>query len=148
MTIHKMTRPYLYGAYGSNLNVEQMQWRCPDAVAEDVVLLPDYKLIFRGVADCIESQGSNAPLGLWRITPTCEAALDIYEGYPRLYTKKFIRLAGVSEKIMIYVMNNADHVAPPSAGYLRTLVHGYRDFRFDPDYLREAVKHSYINETA
>ena len=31
-----------YLAYGSNLNVAQMQFRCPDAVVAGTAVIPDY----------------------------------------------------------------------------------------------------------
>lgn len=38
----------LYLAYGSNLNLAQMRYRCPDARVVGYTYLPDRKLAFRG----------------------------------------------------------------------------------------------------
>lgn len=38
----------LYVAYGSNLNVEQMKYRCPTAKVYGMGILKDYKLLFKG----------------------------------------------------------------------------------------------------
>lgn len=38
----------LYLAYGSNLNLEQMAYRCPTAKPVGQVVLKDYQLLFRG----------------------------------------------------------------------------------------------------
>ena len=38
----------LYFAYGSNINLEQMEHRCPDAQLVGPVTLQNYELQFRG----------------------------------------------------------------------------------------------------
>ncbi len=38
----------LYFAYGSNINLEQMEYRCPAAKAVGPVILENYELLFRG----------------------------------------------------------------------------------------------------
>lgn len=38
----------LYLAYGSNLNLAQMRYRCPTAKVVGYTYLPDRKLVFRG----------------------------------------------------------------------------------------------------
>ena len=47
----------LYFAYGSNLNLTQMANRCPQAKQLGSAYLPNWRLVFRGVAD-IEGTGS------------------------------------------------------------------------------------------
>ena len=64
-------KPYLYAAYGSNLHEKQMLARCPRAERVSVIMLPDYRLVFRGVADVEECEGSEVPVGLWSITGHC-----------------------------------------------------------------------------
>lgn len=83
----------LYFAYGSNINLEQMEYRCPAAKAVGPVILENYELLFRGntrgngVATIAPREGSKVHGLLWWITPACEQSLDFYEGYPRLYEK-------------------------------------------------------------
>lgn len=141
---------YLYGAYGSNLNIEQMQMRCPLAEPVGTMVLHGWELKFRGVADIEASKSGAVPLGLWRITERCEQALDIYEGYPRLYTKETIGVKGIKDelgtsKVMLYMMNS-DSVYPPSMPYLDTILKGYNDFGLPEDYLKNALKDSYARE--
>ena len=38
----------LYLAYGSNLSLEQMAYRCPHAYPVGTATLPDYQLLFKG----------------------------------------------------------------------------------------------------
>ena len=137
---------YYYGAYGSNLNKEQMQRRCPNAIAIGAFDLIGQKLTFRGVADIEKSRGCSIQLGIWQITKRCEIALDIYEGFPNFYTKMFVPHHTFGQ-IMIYTMQNKATICPPSNGYLDSISQGYKYFELDPSSLKEAVKDSYLRQT-
>ena len=41
----------LYFAYGSNINLDQMAHRCPDATPVGPVMLENYELLFRGMTN-------------------------------------------------------------------------------------------------
>ena len=135
-----MKRRKLYIAYGSNMNKEQMKKRCPNAIPVGTAILENYKLEFRGVANIIKSQGSQVPIALWEITDECEIALDRYEGYPRLYGKKYIMLDvnGKRRKGMVYVMN-LKGIAMPNMTYFHTIKQGYKDFKIDDSALKKAL---------
>ena len=77
-----------YFAYGANTNNENMKYRCPLAINLGKLILPDYRLVFRGVADIEPYAGSSVQGVLWEITEDCEKSLDVYEGYPHLYRKE------------------------------------------------------------
>ena len=70
-----------YIAYGSNLNVRQMRWRCPDARIIGTAELKDQRLIFKGsktgsflsVEPCL---GSTVPVAVWEVSPQDELALE------------------------------------------------------------------------
>ncbi len=128
----------IYMAYGSNLNKEQMSIRCPDAEVMGRFLMPDHRLVFKGVADMIPAVGHECPVALWRITDACEEALDIYEGFPKLYRKEYWTHED-GKMFMAYVMNR-DGLAPPPPHYLDCIRDGYQDFGLDAAYLNEAVK--------
>ena len=116
-------------SYGSNLCRGQMARRCPKAEALGRLTLPDWRLVFRGVADCIAAPGAVCYGGLWRITPDCERALDRYEGVARgIYRKQYVRLESRPEdEVLIYCMNSTG-IFPPSEDYLASITGGYRDF--------------------
>ena len=82
----------LYFAYGSNINLEQMDYRCPDATVVGPVVLENYELLFRrgGFATIEPKKGERVHGLLWSITPECERSLDLYEGYPRFYDKQTV----------------------------------------------------------
>lgn len=141
----------VYFAYGSNLHREQMAKRCPDAVPLGRLKLPGWKLVFRGVADCIPDDEDDAVCygAVWRITPSDEQALDIYEGVRGgLYEKVYIPIKETPHgetEMLIYCMNSTG-IFPPSVSYLRTIEQGYRDFRMPKaarDLLAAAVREAW-----
>ena len=111
----------IYIAYGSNLNKEQMSFRCPNAKPLGKMYLPDYKLVFRGVADIIKKEGEFVPVGIWKVTDDCVKALDRYEGAPRLYQRVDIGMG------FTYMMRHKDY-AVPSDRYFESIRTGYQDF--------------------
>ncbi len=76
----------LYIAYGSNLNLQQMAFRCPTAKVIGASKIKDYELLFRGgrrgsVATVEPLKGSHVPVLLWELKEKDLQALDRYEGY-------------------------------------------------------------------
>ena len=136
----------LYIAYGSNMNVEQMSRRCPNAKPIGKMVLKNYKLVFKGVADIEKSESAEVPVVVWEITKECEKALDIYEGYPRLYRKEYVQIEinGKIELAMVYVMNYAKG-AKPSEYYYNVIKQGYKDFGIETEPLEMALAESQAN---
>ena len=132
-----------YIAYGSNMNIEQMSRRCPDAKIIGKTVLKNYKLVFKGVADIEKSESEEVPVVVWEITKECEKALDIYEGYPRLYRKEYVQIEidGKTELAMVYVMNYSKG-AKPSEYYYNVIKQGYKDFDINTTPLEKALKES------
>lgn len=137
----------IYAAYGSNINLEQMLHRCPGAKVIGTGEVVNYKFTFRGkgngVANIEKSKKGTVPIVIWEITARCENALDIYEGYPRLYVKRDIEVVtenGVVEA-MAYVMRKQYERLPakPSQYYLDIISEGYVDNGIPLRTLNEAV---------
>ena len=148
-----MKRYYL--AYGSNLNIAQMQFRCPDAVVVGTAVIPDYELLFKGSLTgaylTIEpKQGSQVPVGAWEVSLADELKLDRYEGFPSFYYKKEIRIpvkdirTGKTKlhDAFVYIMHEDKKLGIPTDMYVRTCLDGYKDFGFNPDFLLEAYDKS------
>ena len=122
----------LYFAYGSNLDLEQMAQRCPDAEIVGPVRLENYELRFRGIgfATVAPKKGSTVHGLVWKITPNCEQSLDRYEGYPRHYTKETVTVkdaAGAEIPVMVYIMAEpyCRQPALPSPYYYRVIQRGF-----------------------
>lgn len=142
----------LYAAYGSNLCIEQMGYRCPTARIVDTTWLKDHKLVFQGHtygahANVIPSKGDSVPLAIWEVTPEDEKALDRYEGVKGgYYTREFVtvEVLGKKQKVLIYIMTPHDYGIPTDM-YLGTIAQGYEDFGLPAAYLNEAVIHANEN---
>ena len=141
----------LYLAYGSNLNLQQMAYRCPTARVVATTYLEHYKLTFRGhngnaVATVEPSENDRVPVMIWEIFDKDEQSLDIYEGYPRLYRKEYVNVKINNRKtqVMMYVMNLGRPLGKPSAYYYSTILQGYRTAHFDPTYLKDGVMRSVV----
>ena len=143
----------IYAAYGSNLNFDQMFKRCPKATPIDIGILKDYRLTFRGsgrgVANIEKHNGGRVPVLLWNITENCEIALDIYEGYPRLYDKcevEVSKMSGEIVKAFVYVMDKkyTDLPAQPTKYYKDIILQGYIDNNFPIETLRAALSENLL----
>ena len=89
----------MYFAYGSNMNLDQMAYRCPAAEAVCTAKLEGYELFFagrpgNGVASIRPKQGGTVVGVLWKLTEACEKSLDHYEAFPALYGKETVRVRG------------------------------------------------------
>lgn len=137
----------LYVAYGSNLHLEQMRFRCPDAEIFGSGVLKNYSLTFwgnargNGVATVLPGGGADVPVGLFTISAADEKNLDRYEGYPHLYRKEDIEVLmddGSTVTGMIYLMNQGKPTKP-SYYYYNVIASGYNSFGFDKKILQAAA---------
>lgn len=146
-------KKYYYLAYGSNLNLEEMSRRCPNAKPIGTVLLQDYHLVYKGVGDgyaylTIERQNDSfVPLGLFEVTKSDIKQLDHYEGYPLLYEKRIIPILIDDKKVdaLIYIMKEEYDYHLPCLSYIKTCKDGYTDFSFDHIYLETALQETKDN---
>lgn len=136
----------LYIAYGSNLHKGRMKARCPGATAIGPTVLPNTRLVFRGFADVEPCEGAETHVGIWHITPTCERALDRYEGVSSgHYRKEYLPIritrdgAETVEQALVYVMNSHGYY-PPDDGYYGCIKDGYKDFGLPAKALKDAEK--------
>ena len=128
-----------YIAYGSNLNFKIMRSRCPRAKPVfylngiRVNKLFRWRLVFNRYANIIKDNKSFVPIGLWKITKHCEKELDIYENFPILYSKIYLKYNSI--KTMTYIMNS-NKILKPSSTYMKLIYQGYKDFNLDLSYLK------------
>lgn len=139
----------LYVAYGSNLNIRQMKYRCPTAKLYGTGTLEDYELQFKGqpngaFATISPKEGASVPVAVWEIQPQDELSLDRYEGYPSHYFKQDVpvQLDGEEVPAMVYIMNLKMKFGRPSPYYYQTVMEGYHDCELDTDVLNQAVRDS------
>lgn len=137
-----------YIAYGSNLNLDNFLKRCPSAKILGKTFLQDMALVFKGDGEelaylTLENNiGSTIPVGIFEITYFDSLRLDKFEGYPILYSKKWISLDlnGRTINALTYVMNPNFNYHLPSLNYFKSCLIGYDYFGFDRKFLIAAVK--------
>ena len=137
--------PKYYLAYGSNLNIKQMAYRCPTARPVGTAVIKGYELLFKGsktgaYLTIEKAENSSVPVAVWEVTDDDEKRLDTYEGFPNFYYKTEMEVTVNSRKVkaFVYIMHEDRKLAIPSSAYVRTCVQGYRDFDFELKYLRLA----------
>ncbi|MBR3457882.1 MAG: gamma-glutamylcyclotransferase, partial [Selenomonadaceae bacterium] len=145
----------IYIAYGSNMDVEQMAHRCPEARLWGTGLLENWRLMFKGsltgaYATIEREKGCTVPILLWRISVADEERLDRYEGFPSFYYKRTIQAVKTDEngvrigltRGMAYIMHEERKLGMPSGHYLRILNQAYKEFGFDEKILCNAYDYS------
>ena len=142
-----MSKKQLYIAYGSNINLEQMAYRCPHSKVVGTAEIKDFELEFRGVATIVPNKGTSVPVLIWELDERDLPNLNRYEGYPRLYRqeKMSFELNGKSCKGMAYLMNYGE-LSPPSQMYYNTILQGSRENGLDESYLIPALENSLFIE--
>ena len=144
-----------YMAYGSNLNIGQMKYRCRDAQIVGTTELHGYELLYKGsktgaYLTIEEKEGGIVPIAVWKVSEADERMLDVYEGFPSFYYKKEFKIAirntkGEKKKIkaFVYIMHEERELAVPHWTYVKCCKEGYTHFQFDQKYLDEALHRSW-----
>lgn len=137
-----------YAAYGSNINLEQMAFRCPNSKVVGVGRLNNWKLYFNYHAD-IKHTGEEkdvVPVLIWDIADEDWMMLDKYEGYPVYYVKVNVPVVDLKNQnqivnCIVYVMseNSAGEFDFPSVTYYNCIADGYISNRMDLKYLEDAL---------
>ena len=148
----------LYFAYGSNMQFDQMRERCPSARFVCSARLRDHRLAFTrlsknrqcGVADVLQSAGSEVWGAVFQIDETEIGALDKSEGYRpgRLRTDNayerselHVERAGDVEKplaVWTYtVVTKLDSNPRPSQDYKQLILDGARMWRLPALYIQQ-----------
>ncbi len=143
-----MKRFYL--AYGSNLNLRDMSYRCKKAIPIGSTVLMNYRLVYKGSIDgyaylTIEpSKDSLVPVGIFNISFFDELRLNKYEGYPELYYKEHfpINIGNKEAKALIYIMKDNFDYHLPNDQYIDTCMMGYDYFGFDKKVLEDAFDYT------
>ena len=144
-----MAKKY-YIAYGSNLSVEQMADRCPDAKVVGTAILYGWQLLFKGCATIEPNPEKSTPVLVWEISERDEQRLDRYEGFPSFYYKKDLEVETfpmdggepVMLTAMVYIMDEKHTCGMPSPYYYKVLKDGYEAFHFPKHVLKQALKDS------
>ena len=135
----------LYLAYGSNMDMDQMAYRCPDASYVGTDVLEGWRLMFKGsqsgnYATIEREEGCKVPVVIFEISPADEVSLDRYEGYPHFYYKDYLETK--YGQAMVYIMHEERLMGVPTEYYYDVLYRAYEMFSFDKRILMGALEYS------
>ncbi len=117
-----------YVAYGSNMALNQMKFRCPDAKLIGMGILKNARLEFFVHATVVPFDGDTVPVAVFEISKRDEHNLDIYEGFPKYYIKEQCTVSmanGSSLQGMVYVMKHIRN-ALPTRTYFNGIMGAYQ----------------------
>lgn len=142
----------VYLAYGSNVNPDVMKNRCPDSKYLGKGVILNHKLSFNGdkfnsYLTIEKKQQSTVPVAIYELSNKDVKKLDIYEGYPRLYSKGIIRFVSENKEIdhgLVYIMNDFKK-GMPTVEYLNDVIEGYKRINLDTNNLKNAIEESLKN---
>ncbi len=136
----------IYFAYGSNMDPEQMQSRCPGHRVLGAAKLLHYTLAFTrwsrawnsGTADILPEQNRYVLGALYALTPDDLKRMDKIADYPNSYIRQDVTVqhGTVALPAMTYVAVRMG-VFLPSKSYLERMIHGAKRLGFDPAYLAD-----------
>jgi gamma-glutamylcyclotransferase (GGCT)/AIG2-like uncharacterized protein YtfP len=133
-----------YFAYGSNMNWEQMQGRCPSSKFFSVARLPDYcfaiarhsQLRSCGTANVFPEKGKEVWGIVYDVSDLDLITLDGFEdGYRR--QKIFVFHSGDGQQpieALIYIADKEDDAPPPNPEYKRLIVEGAKHWNVPEPY--------------
>jgi gamma-glutamylcyclotransferase (GGCT)/AIG2-like uncharacterized protein YtfP len=134
-----------YFAYGSNMNWEQMQRRCPSARFVCTASLPDFRFAIArhsrlrncGTANIFAERGSEVWGIVYDVSEPDLAILDGFEdGYRR--EKLFVRAGGDRQnmlEVLVYIAKKEDAVPLPNPEYKQLIIEGARHWNIPESYL-------------
>lgn len=129
----KIARLYLYAAFGSNLWLEQIGQRCPNAEIVGPGRLRGARLIFSRVASIVEDDNSDVLLGIYKLTAADIERMDRYEGMGRTYDRVLVtpEIDGNAVRCFTYI-KRTNYPEAPTDKYFQKIVRGFKDWKF-PD---------------
>ena len=131
---------FLYFAYGSNMDLEQMRFRCPGEYdLLGIGKLEHWRFLInsRGYANIFPEQDATVFGLVFNLTPNALSSLDRYEGYPQLYTRRELPVIFADQMIEPWVyldINNID-MGRPRPGYLERVTESAKRFAFPTGYI-------------
>ncbi|MCP4444912.1 MAG: gamma-glutamylcyclotransferase [Myxococcales bacterium] len=120
----------LYFAYGSNMNVDQFDGRCPKSTPESGATLRGYRLIInqRGVATLAKNKKAEVEGALYNLDPKDELVLDVCEGVAGgFYKKETLSVTldnGDKVEALVYIDHKGKAGGRARKGYLETCLDG------------------------
>lgn len=137
-----------YFAYGSNLDQDQMEKRCPESRLVEKAVLEKYTLAFTtystkrncGCADLVAIEGHEVWGLIYELSDADLKSLDKHEGanYRRIEVS-VVNENGDTKKALTYVVITQRFDLKPSKDYLGIIMKGANDFNFPESYKKDLL---------
>jgi gamma-glutamylcyclotransferase (GGCT)/AIG2-like uncharacterized protein YtfP len=134
----------LYFAYGSNMDWQQMQRRCPSSKFVCIARLPDYQFAIArhsrlrhcGTATIVAQYGSDVWGIVYEVSDEDLIALDAFEdGYRReTISVSPLNDGNVPLHALVYIADKEEIVPLPNPGYKRHIMDGARHWQLPASY--------------
>ena len=139
-----------YFAYGSNMDLDQMKKRCPNAIFIKLVRLEGYRFVYDGysssrngaVANIVNEEESVVYGALFEIPESDKKNLDKYEGYPHSYKKKYLIVKdnyGNEYEVLVYYREPKEK-GNPSEEYKNMVVNAAQKLNLPQNYINKYLK--------
>ena len=133
---------YLYYAYGSNMDEEQMARRCPGARMVGICTLENTRFVLdsKGVGSIVPRFGSHVSGVIWCVTKRDIKSLDRFEGVASgCYRKEYIQVTVNDEKYdaLVYISNRDLTNVGYYEGYMDRIIRAAKHHHFNPKYIDE-----------
>lgn len=149
-----MTQHFLYFAYGSNMDIAQMQVRCPGAEVVGIGVLANYVLCFPrhsiarkcGVASIAPRSGDKTLGVIYRLSADNIERLDAYEDFVVARAAELNSYNRVEIEVLVddrpclaqtYIAVAQDGVFRPNLAYLRHFLDGASGHGFPAEYVAQ-----------
>ena len=130
-------RAPFYFAYGSNMDVAQMQSRVPGATVLGTGFLSGHAFTFSGyserwsgaVANVVKKARSRVFGVVYELPPFGLAKLDRFEGYPHAYQRKTATITltqGGKVGVVLYYKRDPRPLSPPNPRYVTLILAALR----------------------
>jgi AIG2-like family len=140
---------WLYAAYGSDMNPEQMLERCPRSPAAGIGWLDGWRLTFGGeelgwegaLTTIVEQFDSRVFVALYEISPWDNESLDLWEfADAGVYRKIHVRVSTLEGEVLaaVYVLNSYEG-GLPSARMLGMIAEAAQLAGAPADYVAELL---------
>jgi len=141
-----------YFAYGSNMDWQQMQRRCPSAKFVCVGRLPDYRFAIArhsrlrdcGTATILAQRGNEVWGIVYEVSDDDLRALDAFEdGYRReILSVTALNDGDAPFQALVYIAEKEENVPLPNAVYKRHILDGARHWQLPAPYcaMLEAIQ--------
>ena len=134
-------------AYATNIDQEEMQKHCPNAIFRGYATLEGYALDFQGytghaIATLKKDKKSSVNVAVWEMTPEDYYTIDNFEKFPYIYHREHAKVLLMGRKVKgsVYLLKNKLQSSMPSEEYLQALRKSFDKAGWSHQTINDALK--------